>query len=134
MIRLAVSCVALAIVTGLTGCATTPEVPPLPTETLWGYTAPAQASSAELVITFDRVACNTVRARYVRQVSAPIYLAECRQLTVAPGDGYWIVPTADLSGYLGATTLEECEAIGRRQSRDFGQSGRVCQAVQVEFR
>src|SRR4029450_13676913 len=68
MIRLAVSCVALAIVTVLTGCATTPEVPPLPTETLWGYTAPAQASSAELVITVERWASNTGRARHGRGV------------------------------------------------------------------
>ena len=134
MIHLAASCVALTILTVLTGCATTREVLPLPTGTLWGYTAPSQTSSEELVITFDRVECNIVRARYVRQVSAPIYLAECRQLTVAPGDGYWIVPAVSMSGYLGAQTREACEAIERRQSRDVGRSDRVCQAVRVEFR
>src|SRR5882724_1857837 len=125
---------ALAVLALLTGCATARDALPLPTGTLWGYTVPSQTGSQELVITFDRVVCNTARARYARQVAAPVYLAECRALTLAPGTDHWIIPAVDVSGYLGAQTREECEAIDRRQSRDVGQSNRVCQAVRVEFR
>jgi len=131
MLRMATVLSAVAV---LAGCATAADPLALPTEPLWGYTAPTSSGAEELVITWDRVACNTLRARYARRAAAPVYLAECRQLTLAPGNGYWIVPAADVDGYLGALTREECEATGRRQSRDYGTGARVCQSVQVDFK
>jgi hypothetical protein len=123
---------ALASLIVTTACGTVQEAM-FPTGTWWGYSAPSPTGSDELVITYDRVVCNTVRARYVRRISAPVYVDECRQLTLDRGDGYWIVPAAGVDGYVGLRTLEECEALGRRQFSDYGQGDRVCQSARVDF-
>jgi hypothetical protein len=117
----------------LSGCSTVQEAI-VPTGTWWGYAAPSSTGSDVLLLTYDRVACNTARARYVRRIAAPVYVNECRQLHLEKGDGYWVVPAADVDGYVGSRTLQECEAVGRRQFSDYGQGDRVCQSVRVDLR
>ena len=124
---------ALASLSVSTGCSTVREAT-FPTGTWWGYVAPSPTTGSDaLILTYDRVACNTARARYVRRMVAA-YIDECRQAYLEKGDGFWIVPAADVDGYLGSRSLEECEAVGRRQFSDYGQGDRVCQSARVDFR
>ena len=133
MVTRAWAAATLAILIVLTGCATVHDPPPLPTGTLWGYTTSEQAGTQKLVITYERVECNIVRAKYAREARAAMYLPNCQQLSVAPGGDYWIVPATRMDGYVGANTREECEAL-ERQSRDSAEPARTCQGVRVEFR
>src|SRR6185312_12267487 len=70
----------------LTGCSTVREAM-VPTGTWWGYAAPSSTGADVLLLTYDRVACNTARARYVRRAAVPVYVNECRQLHLEKGDG-----------------------------------------------
>ena len=125
---------AVASLSLLTGCSTVQEAI-FPTGAWWGYVAPSPTTGEDaLMITYDRVACNTARARYVKRIGLPVYIDECQQIYLEKGDGYWIIPAVDVDGYLGSRSLQECEIVGRRQFPDYGQGNHVCQSARVDFR
>ena len=125
----------LALAAVLTGCAPVRVLTvPLPPTTLWGYTAESVSATRELVIVTEGRECDNARAAYVKLASTPVRATECRPLDLVPGWDFWIVPAIYVHGYLGAQAREECQAMERRQSRDFAGPTRMCQPVGVEFK